>query len=63
MQKHTAHGTAAKLSNMNYEITLYTTYRKYTSFVKSFQDEKHLNNWTRSMTKKGHKVISIIPVT
>jgi len=49
----------AKLSNMDYEITLYTTYKKYTTFVKTFTSEQHMTNWTNVMAKKGHKVINL----
>jgi len=59
MPKHTEHGKKTKLSNMEYEITLYTTYKKYTTFVKTFTSEQHMTNWTNVMNKKGHKVINL----
>lgn len=44
---------------MKYEITLYTVYRKYSTFLKTFTSKQHMTNWTNVMAKKGHKVINL----
>jgi hypothetical protein len=33
----------------------------YRTFVKDFNDDRHMNNWVNLMIKKGHKIIGVQP--
>ncbi len=42
---------------VTYKIDFKSCYGNYSSFEKTFNDEKHFNNWYLYMSDKGHKII------
>ncbi len=42
---------------VTYKIDFKSCYGNYSSFEKTFNDEKHFENWYFYMSKKGHKII------
>lgn len=42
---------------VTYFIDIKSRYGNYSSFVKTFNDEKHYSNWCSYMTKRGNRII------
>lgn len=42
---------------VKYSIDFKSKYGNYSNFEKTFNDERHFENWWRYMHKQGHKII------
>jgi len=42
---------------VTYKIDFRSKYGNYSSFEKTFNDNKHFENWWNYMHKQGHKII------